>query len=137
MPAIKHIAIAVQNVDAALRSYQDVLGVTEVQRHAFEQARSNEAHCMLGQVQIQLCQSRDADGRFARYLAERGDEDVHHICYAVDNIEQAIAGATARGAMLKPWRIVQDDRPVQALRGVGGLPRRQAHQHGDRVHASV
>jgi methylmalonyl-CoA/ethylmalonyl-CoA epimerase len=99
---IKHIAIAVRDVDEALRRYQAILGVGEVTRHQFEKARTNEAHFTISGVQYQLCQSWDAAGRFAKYIAEHGDEGVHHVCYSVDNIEQALASATARGATLKP-----------------------------------
>ncbi len=99
---IKHIAIAVRDVDAALQRYQAILGVTEVKRHQFEKARSNEAHFTINGVQLQLCQSWDTDGRFAKYVAEHGDEGVQHVCYSVDNIEQALASAMARGATLKP-----------------------------------
>lgn len=99
---IKHIAIAVRDVDAALRSYQHLLGITEVTRHSFEKARSNEAHFHLGEVQIQLCQSWDSEGRFARYIAERGGEGVHHVCYIVDDIEAALVKAQDGGATLKP-----------------------------------
>lgn len=99
---IKHIAIAVRDVDQALARYEAVLGVDDVKRHRFEKARANEAHFTLSGVQIQLCQSWDRDGRFARYITEHGDEGVHHVCYTVENIEEALAGATARGATLKP-----------------------------------
>jgi methylmalonyl-CoA/ethylmalonyl-CoA epimerase len=99
---IKHIAIAVRDVDEALKRYQAILGIQEVTRHQFERARTNEAHFTISGVQIQLCQSWDSDGRFARFITERGDEGVHHVCYTVDNIEKALASATARGATMKP-----------------------------------
>jgi methylmalonyl-CoA/ethylmalonyl-CoA epimerase len=99
---IKHIAIAVRDVEEALKRYQAILGVENVTRHQFERARSNEAHFKINNVEYQLCQSWDPDGRFARYIAEHGDEGVHHVCYTVDNIEETLAGATARGATLKP-----------------------------------
>lgn len=99
---IKHMAIAVRDVEAALRKYQDVLGVGGVTRHEFEKARSSEAHFMLGGIQIQLCQSWDAEGRFSRYIAEHRDEGVHHICYTTGDIEREIASALAQGATLKP-----------------------------------
>jgi len=99
---IKHMAIAVRDVEKALARYQTVLGVGAVRRHSFEKARSHEAHFTLSGVEIQLCQSWDADGRFARYIAEHGDEGVHHVCYTVDDIEQSLAEAVAKGATLKP-----------------------------------
>ncbi|MGQ0551480.1 MAG: VOC family protein [Armatimonadota bacterium] len=99
---IKHLAIAVRNVDEALKRYQAVIGVGDVRRHSFEKARTHEAHFTVSGVEIQLCQSWDADGRFARYIADHRDEGVHHVCYTVENIERALAGATAQGAKLKP-----------------------------------
>jgi methylmalonyl-CoA/ethylmalonyl-CoA epimerase len=99
---IKHIAIAVRDVDSALARYQAVLAVKDVKRHSFEKARANEAHFFINGVQIQLCQSWEPDGRFAKYIAEHGDEGVHHVCYSVENIEQALAAAQAQGARLKP-----------------------------------
>lgn len=99
---IKHIAIAVRDVDEALKRYEAILGVSSATRHRFERARTDEAHFTISGIEIQLCQSWDADGRFARFIAERGDEGVHHVCYTVDDIEAALASATARGAVLKP-----------------------------------
>jgi methylmalonyl-CoA/ethylmalonyl-CoA epimerase len=98
---IKHIAIAVRDVDEAVRRYRDLLGIDGVRRYEFERARSSEAHFLLNGVEVQLCQSWDADGRFARFIAERGEEGVHHICYTVDDIEAALAQAVRRGATLK------------------------------------
>jgi methylmalonyl-CoA/ethylmalonyl-CoA epimerase len=99
---IKHIAIAVRDVDEALKQYEEILGVANATRHRFERARTDEAHFTISGIEIQLCQSWDADGRFARFIAERGDEGVHHVCYTVDDIEATLASATARGAVLKP-----------------------------------
>jgi methylmalonyl-CoA/ethylmalonyl-CoA epimerase len=99
---IKHIAIAVRDVEKALERYRAILGVAEVKRHSFEKARTHEAHFFINGVQIQLCQSWDPDGRFSNYISEHGDEGVHHVCYAVENIEQALAAAQAQGAQLKP-----------------------------------
>ncbi len=99
---IKHIAIAVRDVNAALKKYEGLLGVKGVTRHEFEKARSSEAHFMLGGIQIQLCRSWDAAGRFARYIEEHRDEGVHHICYTTDDIESELAAAVSNGAVLKP-----------------------------------
>jgi methylmalonyl-CoA/ethylmalonyl-CoA epimerase len=104
---IKHMAIAVRDVDAALKKYEDVLGVQPVTRHELEKGRSSEAHFMLGGIQIQLCQSWDAGGRFARYIEEHHDEGVHHICYTTDDIESELAAAVAKGAALKPCSACQ------------------------------
>ena len=98
---IKHLAIAVSDVDAALAQYQRFLGVgLDAAPRDLVKAGSREAHFMFGDVQIQLCQSFDADHRFAQFIAEHG-EGLHHACLSVDNIEEAVDMAVAAGAILK------------------------------------
>ncbi|HVA88875.1 MAG TPA: VOC family protein [Chloroflexota bacterium] len=98
---IKHMAVAVKDVDAALATYQQRLGVGEARRLEWAKGRSREAHFPFGEVEIQLCQSTDPEGRFAQHIAHYG-EGVQHMCLEVDNIEQAIKEAVADGAVLKP-----------------------------------
>jgi methylmalonyl-CoA/ethylmalonyl-CoA epimerase len=98
---IKHMAVAVSDVDASIDTYQRRLGITNPRRVEWEKGRSREAHFHLGDVEIQLCQSLDPDGRFARHIARFG-EGVQHICLDVDDIGDAIALAVRNGAQLKP-----------------------------------
>lgn len=97
---IKHMAVAVKDVDAALAVYEQRLGVREARRLEWDKGRSREAHFPFGEVEIQLCQSLDTEGRFAQHISRYG-EGVQHMCLEVDNIEQAIAEAVADGATLK------------------------------------
>jgi methylmalonyl-CoA/ethylmalonyl-CoA epimerase len=97
---IKHMAVAVEDVDHAAKTYEDVLGVAIRTRVDWEKGRSREAHLDLGEVEIQLCQSMDSDGRFAQHIQRHGP-GVQHVCLEVDNIEEAIAGAVRAGAHLK------------------------------------
>jgi methylmalonyl-CoA/ethylmalonyl-CoA epimerase len=100
---IKHIAVAVNDVDSAVDIYERRLGIENPRRLEWEKGRSREAHFPFGDVEIQLCQSLDPDGRFAQHIAAHG-EGVHHICLAVDNIDEAIEAAVADGAVLKACR---------------------------------
>jgi methylmalonyl-CoA/ethylmalonyl-CoA epimerase len=97
---IKHMAVAVRDVDQAVETYQRRLGITNPRRVEWEKGKSREAHFPLGEVEIQLCQSTDPEGRFAQHIARHG-EGVQHMCLAVDNIEEAIAEAERDGATLK------------------------------------
>ena len=103
---IKHMAVAVADVDAAVGAYERRLGVTEPRRVEWAQGKSKEAHFAFGEVEIQLCESTDPEGRFAQHIARYG-EGVQHICLEVDDIEQAIAEAVADGATLKECRACQ------------------------------
>jgi len=99
---VKHMAFAVRDVDATLATYKRLLGVPEeVEVSEFPKSRNRVAVFDLGGVEYQLSQSMDPDGRFATWIDERGGEGLHHICYAVEDIDAALAEAEARGATLK------------------------------------
>ena len=98
---IKHMAFAVKNAEAALKTYQQFLGVPEdtaVEEYA--KSRNRVALFNLGGTEYQLCQSMDDDGRFASWIKENG-EGLHHICYAVADIDAALEHAQANGASLR------------------------------------
>jgi methylmalonyl-CoA/ethylmalonyl-CoA epimerase len=99
---IKHMAFAVRDVDASLADYKRLLGVSEaVQVKEFAKSRNRAAIFELGGIEFQITQSMDADGRFASWIAQRGYEGLHHICYAVEDIDAALAEAQGNGAQLK------------------------------------
>ena len=89
---IKHMAVAVKDVDAAVGAYERRLGIAEPRRVEWSEGKSKEAHFAFGEVEIQLCESTDPDGRFAQHIARWG-EGVQHICLEVDDIDQALAEA--------------------------------------------
>lgn len=101
-PTIKHMAFAVRDVYAALKTYQDLLGVgLDAQVQDYPRSRNRVAIFNVGGIEYQLCQSLDPGGRFDAWIQERGYEGLHHICYAVPDIEKALAEAQAKGATLK------------------------------------
>ncbi|PJF26905.1 MAG: methylmalonyl-CoA epimerase [Phototrophicales bacterium] len=99
---IKHMAFAVKDAYAALKHYQDFLGVgLDAEVKDYPKSRNRVAIFNVGGVEYQLCQSLDEGGRFDAWIKERGGEGLHHICYAVPNIDEALAEAQAKGATLK------------------------------------
>jgi methylmalonyl-CoA/ethylmalonyl-CoA epimerase len=99
---IKHMAFAVKDAHQALTQYQEFLGVgLNAEIHDYPKSRNRVAIFNVGEVEYQLCQSLDAGGRFDAWITQRGYEGLHHICYAVPNIDQSLADAQAKGATLK------------------------------------
>jgi methylmalonyl-CoA/ethylmalonyl-CoA epimerase len=99
---IKHMAFAVRDVHAALKTYQDYLGLGhDAVVEDYPKSRNRVAIFNVGDVEYQLCQSLDAGGRFDKWISERGYEGLHHICYAVPDIDKALADAQANGATLR------------------------------------
>ena len=102
MTTIKHMAFAVNDVDETLRRYQHLLGIgLDARVVTAKKARIKVAIFDVGDVEYQLNQSLDVDGRFSQWIAERGAEGLHHICYAVDSIDAALEKAQQQGATLK------------------------------------
>lgn len=98
---IDHIAIVVHDLDAALSTYRDTLGlrVTHVEELPAEQVKVAFLPMPDGSSEIELVQPTDAESGIARFLAKRG-EGMHHICFAVDDIQSAMAQLAAEGMQL-------------------------------------
>ncbi|MDE1156520.1 MAG: VOC family protein [Acidobacteriaceae bacterium] len=100
--SIKHMAFAVRNAEAALATYVRFLGVpADTPVIEYPKSRNRVALFNLGGIEYQLSQSMDEDGRFASWIAARGAEGLHHICYEVADIEKALSEAQASGAQLR------------------------------------
>lgn len=95
---IDHIAIVVQNLDAALRVYHEVLGLPleRVEDVPAEKVRVAFLPLPEGDGEVELVQPTAEDSGIARYLAKRG-EGMHHICFEVDDIQAAMAEMAASG----------------------------------------
>lgn len=95
---IDHIAIVVQDLDAALGVYCDVLGLPleRVEEVSVEKVKVAFLPLPEGDGEVELVQPTAEDTGIARFLAKRG-EGMHHICFEVDDIEAAMDTMTASG----------------------------------------
>lgn len=99
---IKHLTFAVRDAEATLAAYKRLLGApAEAEVKTFARSRTKAAVFDLGGVEFQISESMDPEGRFAAWIGQRGHEGLHHICFAVDDIDAALAEALASGATLK------------------------------------
>ena len=113
---IKHIAIAVKDAEAALAEYQNTLGAgADAVVKTSDVSKQKTAVFMVGDVQYQLVQSLEPDGRYAQHIAEHG-EGIHHICYTVDNLKATINQAKKQGATMRAQtcRISDDSEDIAA-----------------------
>jgi methylmalonyl-CoA/ethylmalonyl-CoA epimerase len=95
---IHHLGLCVRDLDAAVATYRDRLGLLPRP----ERLLTDEIEGVLVPVGSQLLEifsPRQADGSLGRFLERRGD-GLHHIAYQVADIEAALADLTARGARL-------------------------------------
>jgi methylmalonyl-CoA/ethylmalonyl-CoA epimerase len=99
---IKHMTFAVRDAEKSLDAYKRLLGApADAFVKTFAKSRTKAAVFDLGGTEFQISESMDPDGRFSKWIDERGHEGLHHICFAVENIDDALAEAQANGATLK------------------------------------
>ena len=99
---VKHMAFAVRDAGKALEAYARFLHVpADTEIRIYPKSKNRVALFHLGGIEYQLCESMDPNGRFATWIAQRGAEGLHHICYEVDDIDAALAHAQAQGARLR------------------------------------
>ena len=93
---IDHVAIAVRDLDSAIRWYEDVFGATVVHRERVDSDGVDEALLRVADSYIQLLTPTRDDSPVAKYLEKKG-EGLHHIGYRVDNCAEALESVKANG----------------------------------------
>lgn len=96
---LDHVAIAVNDLDASVRAYRSRYGVEPLYREVVESQGVEEAMLPVGGSFIQLLHPLGSDTPVGRFLAHHG-EGLHHIAYAVADIEAALAHLEDEGAHL-------------------------------------
>jgi len=94
---IAHIGIAVGELEAILPFYRDVLGMPEVPLDDADGARI--AGLAAGDSLVELLEPARPDSPIGRFLEKRG-AGIHHVCFAVDDLEGALARCRAAGVRL-------------------------------------
>jgi methylmalonyl-CoA/ethylmalonyl-CoA epimerase len=98
VPALHHVAVVVADLDAAMARYA-ALGFTGGERFMLAEQAVEVATFRSGPGWVELIRPTDPDGPIARYLAKRG-EGMHHVAYAVPDLERALARLQAAGVRL-------------------------------------
>jgi methylmalonyl-CoA/ethylmalonyl-CoA epimerase len=106
---IDHLGVAVAAIDEALGIYR-ALGLVEVQREGVPGQKVTAAFLPVGESRIELLEPTAPDSPIAKFLAKRGG-GIHHICFAVEDIEAALADLSRKG-----FRLVHRS-PVEGAEG--------------------
>jgi len=96
---IEHIGIAVNSLSDAIPFYEKILGLKCYTIEEVADQKVKTAFFMIGQTKIELLESTDPEGPIGKFLEKRG-EGIHHIAFAVDNLEERLREAEAAGIRL-------------------------------------
>jgi methylmalonyl-CoA/ethylmalonyl-CoA epimerase len=105
---IAHIGIAVSDLGQILPFYRDVLGLPETELDDADGAQI--AGLVAGESLVELLKAERPDSPIARFVEKRGP-GIHHVCFAVDDLDAALERCRNAGIRLI------DDRPRLGAEG--------------------
>lgn len=96
---IEHIAIAVKDLNESIKFYEDIFGLKCYAIEKIEEQKVTTAFFQIGDTKIELLESTDTDGPVAKFIEKKG-EGIHHIAFAVKNIEEKLEEIGSKGIKL-------------------------------------
>src|ERR1035437_3687172 len=93
---IEHIGIAVRNLEESIKFYEDTFGLKCYAIEEVKDQKVRTAFFKVGQTKIELLESIEPEGPIGKFIEKRG-EGVHHIAFAVNNIELALTEIEKKG----------------------------------------
>ena len=89
MEKLEHIGIAVKSLSDSIPLFEALLNTVCYKEERVESEAVNTAFFSAGTQKIELLESADPDSIIARFIEKKG-EGVHHIAFAVTDIESEI-----------------------------------------------
>ncbi|MEN7549160.1 methylmalonyl-CoA epimerase [Rapidithrix thailandica] len=96
---IEHLGIAVNNLEESIRFYEQVFGLTCYAIEEVKEQKVRTAFFQVGQTKIELLESTDPEGPISKFISKKG-EGIHHIAFAVSDIEDKLKKVESRGVQL-------------------------------------
>ena len=120
--SVHHVAFAVEDLDAAVATYQRLFGARIELRGRMDDQGVEAAYLRIGDGRIELVSALGEDTAVGRFLAKRGP-GMHHVAFEVADVAAALRSLVSAGAEV----IDQEPRP-----GLGG--HEVSFVHPDSVH---
>src|SRR6266511_2074626 len=96
---IDHVGVAVSDLDAAVALYENTFGMPLSHRETVE-SQGGEAVLMdVGDGHVELLRPLSPDTAVGKFIEQRG-EGLHHVAYAVDDIDSVLERLRSAGVEL-------------------------------------
>ena len=96
---IEHIGIAVNNLEEAIPYYEKLLGIPCYGIEEVTDQKVKTAFFQVGDTKIELLEATAPDSPVGKFIEKRG-AGLHHIAFAVDDVNQALQRAEQSGIQL-------------------------------------
>ena len=93
---IEHIGIAVKSIDESIKYYENILGLKCYAIEEVKDQKVKTAFFKIGQTKIELLESTAPEGPIGKFIEKRG-QGIHHIAFAVKNVEQCLKDVEEKG----------------------------------------
>lgn len=93
---IEHIGIAVKNLETSNKLFSKLFGKPPYKTEQVESENVNTSFFEMGESKIELLHATSPDSAIAKFIDKKG-EGIHHIAFAVDDIEKEAARLKAEG----------------------------------------
>ena len=93
---LDHIAIAVPDMEKAIKRFMEDFGISFEGTEDVEAAKTTTAFFPINGTQIELVHPLNGEGPIAKYLEKKGG-GIHHICFRSDNIEEDMKRLQEKG----------------------------------------
>jgi methylmalonyl-CoA/ethylmalonyl-CoA epimerase len=99
MHQLEHIGIAVKSLSHSIPLFESLLNTNCYKKEKVESEAVITAFFSVGGQKIELLESTDPDGVIEKYIKKKG-EGIHHIAFAVNDIEAEMKRLTEAGFVL-------------------------------------
>ncbi|NIB41258.1 methylmalonyl-CoA epimerase [Pseudomaricurvus alkylphenolicus] len=106
--ALDHIAIAVPDLEKAIKRFMEDFGLPYKGQEDVEAAKTSTAFFPLPETSIELVHPLNGEGPIAGYLEKKGG-GLHHLCFRSDDIEADVARLKEKG-----YRFLSDEPSLGA-----------------------
>ena len=96
---LDHVGIAVSNMEESLKLYTEMLGMKLHGTETVDEQKVKVAFLPLGDTELELLESTDADGPVAKFIESKG-QGVQHLAFRVEDIEKALEYCKEKGIRL-------------------------------------
>jgi len=96
---IDHVAIAVNNLDDALKDFEKAIKSDSIHIEEVPGEKVRVAIIQLEDTRIELMEPTSTDGPITKFLSERG-EGIHHLAITADRIDEDVKRASDNGCRL-------------------------------------
>ena len=96
---IEHLGIAVKSLEEAIPYYENVLGLKCYAIEEVADQKVKTAFFKIGQTKLELLEPTSEESTIASFLEKKGP-GVHHIAFAVENVNEALHDAEEKEVRL-------------------------------------